>query len=135
MNDALARPSIFISADDAERLAAAARKADDPSEPAARLLAEELARAHVCANDELPARVVRVGSRVRYRDNRRGTAAEVRVVMPDDAAPEHGAVSVLGIPGAALIGVPEDVCFRWRDGDGEVQELQVVQVMDDFVWR
>ncbi|HET9161133.1 MAG TPA: GreA/GreB family elongation factor [Caulobacteraceae bacterium] len=135
MNEPLARPSIFISVSDAERLVEAARRAKDPTAPAAQLLVEELARAHVCANDDVPARVVRIGSRVRYRDNRSGAAAEVRIVLPEDAEPERGKVSVLDITGAALIGVPEDQCFRWRDGDGELQELEVVQVLDDFVWR
>ena len=129
-----ARPAIFLSDCDAARLRALAGRAPPPSEAAA-LLHEELARAHVCPDQEMPARVVRIGSRMRYRDLRSGAAAEVRIVMPDDAAPERGAISVLELTGAALIGVPEEQCFRWRDRAGELQALEVVQVLDDFLWR
>jgi hypothetical protein len=31
--------------------------------------------------------------------------------------------------------VPEDQCFRWHDADGRLREIQVVQVLDDFLWR
>lgn len=135
MSKALPRPAIFLSSKDAARLRALARGVRAAADPAATLLKEELDRAHVCSADDMPARVVRIGSRVRYRDARSGQAAEVRIVMPDDAAPEQGAISVLDITGAALIGVPETQCFRWRDRDGQVQELEVVQVLDDFQWR
>jgi regulator of nucleoside diphosphate kinase len=135
MTTAPAKPAIFLSAGDAARLRALTRRARDASDPAAALLKEEVARAHVCSAEEMPARVVRIGSRVRYRDVRSGRAGEVRVVMPDDAAPERGAVSVLEMTGAALIGVPEEQCFRWRDRDGKLQGLEVVQVLDDFIWR
>jgi regulator of nucleoside diphosphate kinase len=133
MTAAPSRPTIFLSAGDAARLRALAGRAKPDA--AAVLLSEELARAHVCATDDMPARVVRIGSRVRYLNVRSGEANEVRIVMPDDADPAHGAISVLEMTGAALIGVPEEQRFRWRDRDGQLQELEVVQVLDDFIWR
>lgn len=127
------RPPIFLTIDDAERLRRL--ELDVRGETGAALLREELERAHVCEPKDMPARVVRIGSRVRYRDLASGRTAEVRVVMPSDAAPERGVVSVAGIPGAALIGVPQDQCFRWRDPEGPLRELLVSEVLDDFLWR
>lgn len=127
------RPAIFLSVDDAGRLRRL--ELDARTGTGAALLREELERAHVCEPGDMPARVVRIGSRVRYRDLVSGRTAEVRVVMPPDAAPEQGAVSVAGIPGAALIGVPQDQCFRWRDSEGPLRELLVSEVFDDFLWR
>jgi regulator of nucleoside diphosphate kinase len=126
------RPAIFLSLADAERLRRL--ELDTRAETGAALLREELERAHVCAPADMPARVVRIGSRVRYRDLTYGYAAEVRVVMPSDAVPDRGAISVAGLPGAALIGVPQDQCFRWRDPDGPLREIFVSQVLDDFLW-
>jgi regulator of nucleoside diphosphate kinase len=127
------RPAIFLSIEDAERLRRL--DLDGRAETGVALLREELERACVCNPEDMPARVVRIGSRVRYRDLALGRTAEVRVVMPSDAAPDQGVISVTGIPGAALIGVPQDQCFRWRDAHGALRELLVSQVLDDFLWR
>lgn len=128
------RPAIFLTPADAARLRALAANENVTGFPAVGLLAQELARAVVCPEGEMPARVVRIGSRVRYRDGA-SNLREIRIVMPDDAAPERGAVSVLEVIAAALIGAPEDQVFRWQDADGTAREVQVVQVLDDFVWR
>jgi regulator of nucleoside diphosphate kinase len=133
MHAAPQRPAIFLTPADAARLRALA--ANENPHPAVDLLARELARAVVCPEGEMPARIVRIGSRVRYREGGSGAPKEIRIVMPADAAPERGAVSVLDVIAAALIGVPEDHCFHWRDADGRLREVQVVQVLDDFIWR
>lgn len=127
------RPAIFLSAGDAARLRRVAAKGC--GDQAAELLAEELARATVCPPDEMPARVVRIGSRVRYREDSAEADRVVRVVMPEDAAPERGAVSILDLAGAALIGVPEEVAFRWLDREGRLRQVEVIQVLDDFIWK
>jgi len=128
------RPAIFLSARDADRLRVLARRSAS-HDPAARLLSEEVARAHICSPDDMPARIVRLGSRVRYREQGTGAEAEVRLCMPEDAGSERGCVSVLDMTGAALIGLPQDQRFGWTEGDGQVREIQVLEVLDDFLWR
>jgi len=130
-----ARPCIFLTVEDARRLHPLTRPQGSRTDPVRRLLAEELARAQLCDPAEMPARVVRLGSRVRYRDLVTGAEHLARLVLPADADPAQGRISVLGEPGAALIGVPQDQVFRWRDAAGRLQAVQVLEVLDDYVWR
>jgi len=129
------RPCIFLTVDDARRLDPLTRQVGPKPDPVRILLAEELARAQLCDPAEMPARIVRLGSRVRYRDLVTGAEHLVRLVLPADADPAEGRISVLGEPGAALIGVPQDQVFRWRDASGRTQAVEVLEVLDDFVWR
>src|SRR3712207_7483798 len=54
----------------------------------------------VCEPEEMPAHIVRVGSRVRYRDLDAGVTREVVLVMPADADPRLHRLSVLTPDGA-----------------------------------
>jgi regulator of nucleoside diphosphate kinase len=135
MHAAVQRPAIFLTPADAARLRALAANENIARNPVVEMLTEELARAVVCPADEMPARIVRIGSRVRYVDDTASTLREIRIVMPEDAAPERGAVSVLDLVAAALLGLPEDQSLRWHDADGRQREVRVVQVLDDFLWR
>lgn len=135
MHAAVQRPAIFLTPADAARLHALAANENIARNPVVEMLTAELARAVVCPEDEMPARIVRIGSRVRYIDDAAPTPKEVRIVMPEDAAPERGALSVLDLIAAALLGLPEDQSLSWRDADGRQREVRVVQVLDDFIWR
>jgi len=130
-----ARPCIFLTVDDARRLDPLTRQPGEGPDPAGALLAEELARAQLCEAAEMPARIVRLGSRVRYRDLVAGAEHLVRLVLPSDADPAQGRIPVLGEPGAALIGVPADQVFRWRVARGRLQAVQVLEVLADDLWR
>jgi regulator of nucleoside diphosphate kinase len=129
------RPCIFLTVDDARRLVPLTRQPGAGPPPARALLAEELARAQLCDPAEMPARIVRLGSRLRYRDLATRKEHLVQLVLPSDADPAEGRISVLDEPGAALIGVPQDMVFRWRDARGRLQGVQVLEVLDDFLWR
>lgn len=125
-----ARPAVFVSQSDLDRLLLLLPEMITPATPGARLLAEELARAQVCAEPEMPARLVRLGSRVRYRDDINGRQRVVTVVLPPDADADEGKVSVLTPIGAALLGLPEEQSFAWLDPAGALRGITVLGLED-----
>ncbi len=125
-----ARPAVFISTADLERLIDLLPESVLPTAPGAALLAEEIARAQICAEDDMPARVVRIGSKARYRDLNTGRERQVQVVMPGDADMDHGRISILSPIGAALIGLPEEQVFAWLDAAGEERRIQMLGLDD-----
>ena len=127
------RPPIFITPDDHRRLTALLPAATGPLGPGAALLAEEMRRAHVCEPEEMPAHVVRIGSRLRYRDLDARLTREVILVLPADADPRLGKLSVLTPDGAALIGLPKEQVFPFPGADGEPRQLIVLEVFNDFL--
>ncbi len=127
------RPPIFITPDDHRRLSSLLPRASGPLGPGAALLAEEMTRAHVCEEAEMPAHIVRIGSRVRYRDLDQRLTREVVLVMPEDADARVGKLSVLTPDGAALIGLPREQVFPFPGADGEPRRLVVLEVFNDWL--
>ncbi len=125
-----ARPAVFISAPDLDRLLDLLPEVISPTAPGAVLLAEEIARAQVCAEQDMPARIVRLGSWVRYRDLDSGRERRVQLVLPEDADADLGKVSILAPIGAALIGLPEDQVLAWREPSGQTRRIQVLGLED-----
>ena len=63
-----------------------------------------LANARVVASDEMPQDIVTMNTRTVLRDETSGERRVVRVVVPDDADPAAGLISVLEPLGIALLG-------------------------------
>jgi len=124
------RPAVFISARDLERLVGLLPQSTAPTTPGAALLAEEVARAQICADDDMPARVVRLGSTVRYRDLDSGRERAIQLVLPADADMDLNKVSILAPIGAALVGLPEEQTFSWEEPSGDLRRIVVVRVGD-----
>ncbi len=122
-------PPITMTAEEADRLSdlsdAAARSQPD----VAALLERELSRATIVAAGRLPADVVRVGSRVTFRDGD-GAVATVTLVLPGDANVSEGRVSVLTPVGAALVGMAVGQTIRFAARRGE-RALTILDVGDD----
>lgn len=94
----------------------------------AELLEGELSRALVVANDEVPADVVTMNSRVQFQDLESGKELAVTLVYPRDANIEEGKVSVLAPVGAALIGLRVGQVIRWPLPGGREKSLKVITV-------
>jgi len=92
------------------------------------LLEDELARARVVGSTDVPADVVTMNSRVRFRDVRSGNEREVTLVYPNAASFEHGRVSVLAPIGAALLGLAVGDDIDWPMPSGESRRLRVLAV-------
>ena len=93
------------------------------------LLAEELDKADVVDSARVPPNVVTMYSRVRFEDEAAGTTREVTVVLPHDADPVSGKVSVLAPVGTALLGLAADQSIVWPFPDGSQRRLRVVEVV------
>jgi len=124
------RPAVFISTADLDRLIDLLPEVIEPTAPGAALLAEEIARAQICADDDMPARVVRLGSTVRYRDLISGRHRQVQLVMPADADMDRGRISILSPIGAALIGMPEEQVIGWTEASGDERRIEVLGLDD-----
>jgi regulator of nucleoside diphosphate kinase len=115
-------PPITITRGDEQRLSALANS------NAARFphfLTQELDRADVVP-DQL--RVVRMGSRVTYRDKTTGRVREVTLVYPDEANINLNRISILAPVGVALIGLSIGQTIEFQTPTRERRSLTVLAV-------
>ena len=96
-------PPITVVEDEARRLNALARSSAMLFPHVAHFLAQEMERASVVAENADLRGVVRMGSQVRYCDDKTGEVRDVVVVYPHEADIALKRVSVLTPVGAALI--------------------------------
>ena len=123
-------PPITISADDALQLTQLANSSMARFPRSAYFLASELDRANVVS--EQPAEeVVRMGSRVKYRDDWMGREREVTLVYPQEADINLNRISVLAPVGAALIGLSLDQTIEFQTPGGAKRSLTVLDVCNE----
>lgn len=118
------RPPLHLGEADFDRLSALIGLHPSADDPAVALLAEELARATVVADADLPPDVVRLGAELAYFDSRSKMVRRIALVDPVEADLAARRVSVLTPVGAALIGLRAGDAFR----DARGRELRVVEV-------
>lgn len=121
-----ARPPIYVTEAEMERLSDLAYAVQD-REPAAIHLIEELARAEVTPLENFPSDVVRMHDTVSFLYD--GVRYDDFVlVYPFEANIEARRISILTQVGAALIGLNVGDDLYWRGGDGRDHTLQVLNV-------
>ena len=101
------RYEAFVSAQDAERLAAmlaAHRRANRFEADASDQLADLLMEARLLPAERLPEGCVALYSTVAYEEQPAGKRRTVTLVLPEDADPSRGRISVLSPIGLALLG-------------------------------
>jgi regulator of nucleoside diphosphate kinase len=103
-HDETALPAIRVAEDELQRLSSLANSTMELFPHVAQFLAAEMERATVTDEDELRG-VVRMGSKVTYRDDATRASREVVLVYPHEANIELNRVSILTPVGAALIGL------------------------------
>ena len=121
-------PPVVLDQAYSDRLEALAAGASRRLPEVGERLMAEVARATVVPSDAMPADVVNIGSRVRFRDDVTGREQAVVVVLPPDADIGRGRVSVLTPIGAALIGLAAGATIGWETRDGEERRLTVLEV-------
>lgn len=94
----------------------------------AELLEQEMDRAMVVADDELPEDVVAMNSKVTFKDMDTNKESVAILVYPQDAKIEEGKVSILAPIGAALIGLRVEQFIEWPMPNGKNKRLIVVSV-------
>jgi regulator of nucleoside diphosphate kinase len=123
-----ALPPITLTPEDCGRLS---RLADDglASFPqAAEFLAREVDRAHIAPLNHSLTGLVRMGSRIEFRDDVTGQVRLVTLVYPEQADISAGKISVLTPVGAALIGLSVGQSIEWRTPGGGLRSLTVLSV-------
>lgn len=121
------RPSIVVGESDHRKLVSLAMAGLGSAASAFDDLLDELERASVVPETQLPPQVVRMGSRVTFRPEG-GPERTVTLVYPKEADISAGRVSVLTPIGTALIGLARGQSITWRARDGKRHALTVLAV-------
>jgi len=124
-------PSIIVSQRDAARLEALLDSPALRNTPAADALLDELARAEVVAEDQVPAEVVRMNSVVECEDENGGGRHVLTLVYPQDADVGAGKVSILAPVGSALLGLSIGQVIDWQAPGGRMLRLRVIAIRHD----
>ena len=120
-------PDIVLGASDHQQLLVLAMAGAGHGADVADDLLNELERARVVPDNQLPGDVVGMGSHVRYRTGD-GVEREVTLVYPARANIAEGRVSVLTPVGTALLGLTTGQSISWLTRDGRRQTLTVLSV-------
>ncbi len=107
-------PPIAITRGDQEKLIRLADASGGAFAQAGDYLAREIERAEVIEEFDSRPGLVKMGSRVAFRDDRSGQIRTVTLVYPDDADVAKGRISVLTPVGAALIGLSVGQSIEWE---------------------
>jgi regulator of nucleoside diphosphate kinase len=94
----------------------------------AEYLADELDRAHVVETPGQAGSVVRMGSRILFRDTKKRDPSEVILVMPNEADIAKGCISIMTPVGAALLGLAKGQAITFTLPNGEDRTLVVLEV-------
>ncbi|AMA55498.1 nucleoside diphosphate kinase regulator [Bradyrhizobium sp. CCGE-LA001] len=122
-------PPIKITEDESRRLSSLANSTMDLFPRVAQFLAREVERATLAQEDDLRG-VVRMGSKVTYRDDGSGASREIVLVYPHEANIELNRISILTPVGAALIGLSEGQRIEFETPDKRTRGLTVLAVSE-----
>jgi regulator of nucleoside diphosphate kinase len=121
-------PPITVMEDEARRLNALASSSAVLFPRVAHFLAQEMERASVVADNSDLRDVVRMGSQVRYSDDKTGEVRDVVLVYPHEADITLKRVSVLTPVGAALIGLSVGQAIEFHTPGHNKRSLTVLGV-------
>jgi regulator of nucleoside diphosphate kinase len=123
-----ALPPIVMMTDEAGRLRALANSRMSLFPRVAYFLARETERAKVVASDCDLRGIVRMGSQVRYCDDKTGDVRDVVLVYPHEADISLKRVSVLTPVGAALIGLSVGQAIEFQTPGHRKHSLTILGV-------
>ena len=121
-------PPIAITRGDIEKLTRIADSSAGAFAQTAEFLGREIDRAQVIEEFESRPGLVKMGSRVTFRDEVTSQIRIVTLVYPGEADVSLGKISVLTPVGAALIGLSVSQSIEWQTTDGEARLLTVLAV-------
>lgn len=122
------RPPIHLVAQESDRVAELALSVEHRHPLVAAMLLEEIERAEFHESGDMPEGHVRLGSHVRFMDERSNQIRDVQLVLPKDANIEEGRISILTPIGAALYGLGEGSCISWPDLEGNERPIRILRV-------
>ncbi|HRO67536.1 MAG TPA: nucleoside diphosphate kinase regulator [Pseudobdellovibrionaceae bacterium] len=117
--------SLMITEQDYERLALLLQHTEGAN---SEVLEEELARATVVPQKDVPRDIVTMNSTVQFVSLDTKKESEVTLVYPKDADVTKGRVSILAPIGIALIGLRIGQTIQWPMPNGQSRELKVTGI-------
>ena len=118
---------IVVSTADYERLTDLANASMERLPDVAQELLDELERAQIVDESQVPADVVRMGSTVTFKSDD-GHVRTLKLVYPADESLDQHRISVMTPVGAALIGLGTGQSISWTARDGKHHRLTVTKV-------
>lgn len=122
----MSRPAIIINDLDAERLDRLLEQPQYADLPVAQALNAELDRAEMCSPEKMPADVVTMNSRVKFRDLTSGEEHSRTLVYPANLTDSVNQLSVMAPVGAALLGLRVGDTIDWSLPNGNQTHLKVL---------
>ncbi len=118
---------IIVSNSEYERLTDLANASMERLPDVAQELLDELERAEIVGDKDVPADVVRMGSTVTFKSDD-GHTRTLKLVYPADESLDEHRISVMTPVGAALIGLGTGQSISWTARDGKHHRLTVTKV-------
>jgi len=127
VTEPIKQPELIMSELDVLRIEKLIEKTPGLSKQVAHL-ESELARAKLVKPQEIPADIVTMNSRVRFRITESGKEFEKTLVYPADLAKTEDAISIFAPIGSALIGVRVGETIEWpmQTGAAHVEVVEIV---------
>lgn len=125
------KPEIIVSAEDLERLEGLLSRPPTRNRSDLDGLRAELERARIVESDELPADVIALNRRARFREEHSGREYELTLAWPHEADAADGRVSIFSPAGSALLGLSAGQVIDWRTPDGHPIQLRVLEILPD----
>lgn len=122
------KPSIIVSSNDLERLEGLLTLPAFRSRSDLDGLRAELERADVREPQDMPADVITMNSRARFREEGTGREYELTLAYPKDANAEAQRVSIFSPAGSALLGLSAGQSIDWITPDGKALHIKVLEV-------
>ncbi|MDD3326519.1 MAG: nucleoside diphosphate kinase regulator [Zoogloea sp.] len=122
------KPEITVSTSDLERLEGLLSKPPTRNRSDLDGLRAELERANILDTDGMPADVIMMNSRARFREETSGREYELTLAWPHEANAADGKVSIFSPAGSALLGLSVGQRIDWQTPEGHAIQLRVLAV-------
>ena len=122
------KPEITVSTSDLERLEGLLSKPPTRNRSDLDGLRAELDRANILDTDGMPADVIMMNSRARFREETSGREYELTLAWPHEASAAEGKVSIFSPAGSALLGLSIGQQIDWQTPEGHAIRLTVLAV-------
>ena len=119
--------TLIVSDAEYERLTDLANASMERLPAVAQELLDELERAQIVADKDVPKDVVRMGSTVTFKSDD-GNTRTLKLVYPADESLDEHRISVMTPVGVALIGLGTGQSISWTARDGKHHRLTVTKV-------
>jgi regulator of nucleoside diphosphate kinase len=124
----MSRPAIIINELDAERIDSLLEQPQFANQPVAMALNAELDRAEMRKPADIPADVVTMNSRVKFRDLASKEVHVRTLVYPANLTDSDNQLSVMAPVGAALLGLRVGAVINWTLPNGNQTHLEVLEL-------